>query len=326
MSEQPFAQSGPAVVLSRRECLEAVSKNVEGELRLLDREVQECLEPPCTTLKTDHVLRMSVRSHEPCDSRLARVLDGLLVVRTLAHSLSGPTGKGRGYHTGRFRWSGAGTIAEGGMAGTTNAGTHRAPVFDPCQECDAPGYLEGQLRGRIVKSRERGLVGCQVTAAYRLRFDPSEGFDDTAITGTIEGVLVCPCTAGECVEFRTFPEAAHPNPWAVGGHSFLVLDHAGAPKPDSRVTTMGGMRGLDVGFATRVTLGASASAVDLTLAHFANPATATALDGAGAVVDSATMTVAGAPETLHLSGGGIASVEVKATNDETLLLEFCATS
>ncbi len=324
MSEQPIVELSPATLLTRRECLEAVSKNVDGEARLLDRDAQECLEPRCATFKTDHLLRVAVRSHEPCDSRLSRLLDGSLVVRTLAHSLAGGTGKGRGYHRGQFRWSGAGTVVDGGMTGTTNVGTHRAPAFDSCQECDAGGYMEGQLRGRVIKSREPGVVGCEVVAAYRLLFDPSAGFADTSVTGTIEGVLVCACGAGECVDFRPFPEAAHPNPWTVGGNTYLVLDHAGAPKASARVIALGGLRGLDIGFSTRVTLGTPASSVDVTLAHFASPATVTALDGSGAAVDSATMTVAGATETIHLSSADIATVEIKAANDETVLLRFCA--
>jgi hypothetical protein len=32
---------------------------------------QECEEPRCLTLKTDHLLKLEVHSHEPCDSELA---------------------------------------------------------------------------------------------------------------------------------------------------------------------------------------------------------------------------------------------------------------
>ena len=68
---------------------------VEGELRLLEREVQKC-DPQCTTLKADHLLRVSLRSPVPGDSRVARLLDGNVVVRALAHSLAGGSGAGRG--------------------------------------------------------------------------------------------------------------------------------------------------------------------------------------------------------------------------------------
>ena len=69
---------------------------VEGELRLLEREVQKCDDPECTTLKADHLLRVSLRSSVPGDSRVARLLDGNVVVRALAHSLAGGSGAGRG--------------------------------------------------------------------------------------------------------------------------------------------------------------------------------------------------------------------------------------
>ena len=307
----------------RRVCLEPVSKNLRGELKLLDRERQECEEPRCLTLKTDHLLRLEVQSHEPCDSELGRLLDGTLVVRRLVHALSNGTGEGRGLHTGEFQWAGADVRIAGQLSGMTNVGTHRQPPLDPCQECHAPGYMEGRLCGSIVQARDQRLVGCQVTAAYRLLFNPSEGFQDTGVRGTLEGLVVCACGTGKCLDFTGFPLGSHANPWTVGGHSFQVIDGSGNPAASADVVTLGGFTGLHAGFQTRITLAAPASAVDITLAHFSTPATVTAFDASATAVDSATMTVANAPETLHLTGSGITTLLVDAPQDETLILELC---
>jgi hypothetical protein len=50
----------------------------------------------------------------------------------------------------------------------------------------------------------------------------------------------------------------------------------------------------------------------------------TAFDASATAVDSATMTVANTPETLHLTGSGITTLLVDAPQDETLILELCA--
>lgn len=307
----------------RRVCLEPVSKNLRGELKLLDRERQECEEPRCLTLKTDHLLKLEVESHEPCDSELGRLLDGTLVVRRLIHALANGTGEGRGLHTGEFRWTGADVRIAGQLSGMTNVGTHRQPPLDPCQECHAPGYMEGRLCGSIVQARDQRLVGCQVTAAYRLLFDPSEGFQDTGVRGTLEGLVVCACGTGKCLDFTGFALGSHANPWTVGGHSFHVIDGSGNPASSADVITLGGFTGLHAGFQTKITLAAPASAVDITLVHFSTPATVTAFDGSATAVDSATMTVANTPETLHLTGSGITTLLVDAPQDETLILELC---
>lgn len=309
---------------NQRVCLEPVSKNLRGELRLLDRERQQCEESDCRTLKTDHMLKVEVHSHEPCDSDVGRLLDGVLFVRRLVSAMSDGTGEGRGLHTGEFRWVGADFRIEGHLSGMTNVGTHREPVFQACQECHAPGHMEGRLCGRIVKAKDKRLVGCQVTAGYRLHFDPSEGFQDTGIEGTLEGLVVCPCAKGGCVSFTEFPEMSHPNPWTIGGHAFEVRDHTGTPTPTADVVTWGGSTGLNAGFETKIGLAAPAAGVDITLVHFATAATVTAYDASAVAVDSATMTVAGAPETFHLAGPGIVTLVVVAPQNETLILEVCA--
>lgn len=305
-------------------CLRPVSKNARGELRLLDRELQTCDDQDCRTLKTDHLLQVDVEAHDPCDSRASGPLDGVFFVRQLITAFADGSGEHRGLHTGEFRWAGGGARVRGTLSGTTNAGTHRQPVFDPCQQCDAPGYMEGRLCGRIVKADDERLRGCRVAASYRFRFDPSEGAISTGITGTIEGLIVCPCGKAECLDLTGFPVMAHPNPWTVGSYTFLVHDFGGTLTATADVVTWGAFTGLNANYETQVALGSAVDAVDITLVHFAAPATVTALDAAGAVVDTETMTAAGGvPETLHLSGGGIEALTVTAPQNETLILEIC---
>ena len=59
------------------------------------------------------------------------------------------------------------------MSGVTNAGTHRLPAFKDCQKCDDRGVMEGRICGQIVSPNNPALNGCQVMAAYRIRFDSS---------------------------------------------------------------------------------------------------------------------------------------------------------
>jgi hypothetical protein len=179
-------------------CLSPVSKDLSGDLRLFDSELQECSDQVCRTLKTNHILTVDVKTSgdERCDSTLARGLDGRLVVCPLITALVDGNGENRGTHTGEFVWIGAGASVRGVMSGMTNVGTHRAPPFQPsCQECRDPGYMEGRLCGQIVRTAEERLIGCTVTAVYRLRFDASQGFRDTPVSGTLEGLVVCPCEA-----------------------------------------------------------------------------------------------------------------------------------
>ena len=86
---------------------------------------------------------------------------------------------------------------------------------------------------------------------------------------------------------------------------------------------MGVATGLNANYETRITLPGPASSVNITLIHFSSPATVKAYDAGGAFVDSATMTVAGTPQTLTLSGPGITSLVVFAPQNETLILEIC---
>ena len=119
---------------------------------------------------------------------MGRLLDGTLVVRRLVSALHNGTGQGRGLHTGEFQWAGDGVRVAGHLSGMTNVGTHRPPVFGPARDARPATWKAGCAAHR--PGQGPALVGCQVTAAYRLLFDPSEGFQDTGIQGTLEGLVV----------------------------------------------------------------------------------------------------------------------------------------
>lgn len=323
-TDQRGCLDDPRELWNNQICLHPVSKNVRGDLRLLDSELQTCEKENCKTLNTDHVLKVEVVANEPCDSKASELFDGVFFVRQLITAFIDGNSENRALHTGAFDWIGRGARVRGTLSGTTNVGTHREPVFDPCQKCHAPGYMEGRLCGDIIKTEEERLRGCRIAASYRLRFDASQGAIDTAITGTIEGVIVCPCQKTECLDLTTFRVMAYPNPWTTGGYTFLVHAPRGTPTATADVVTSGAFTGLNAGFETRITLASPATAVDITLVHFAAPATAIALDGRGNIVHTETMTATQrTAETLHLPGGTIEALIVQAPSNETLILQIC---
>jgi hypothetical protein len=184
----------PRYIRDERMCLFAISKDAKGALRLEDAEVEECEQRKCKTLKTVHLLELKLTAHRPCDAREARTLSGSLVSRDLTSAFVNGDGKLRGFHGGTFRWQGASLLATGTLSGVTNAGTHRKP-FDPaCQECNAPGFMEGRFCGVIRRAPDRTLVGCNLIGIYKLRVaDPSSKGGEGPLQGVIEGVVVCPC-------------------------------------------------------------------------------------------------------------------------------------
>lgn len=178
-------------LIERRFCLENLSKDARGELTQTFRDHQECEHPRCITFKTLHNLELEVRKG-PCDSALAKYFDGAFIVEKLATALI-RDGEQRGCHAGEFVWKGKGVTARGEITGTTNAGTHREPVFDPCQKCHAPGFMEGVFCGKVVDTEVSELKDCEIKGSYRFRFDHSTGFQNTGIRGVFEGLVICPC-------------------------------------------------------------------------------------------------------------------------------------
>jgi len=184
--------AAPRVLFDTIVCLEPVSKDARGELHPLVAQPEECRELDCKTLKTMHALKVGLASHK-CDGSLGITLDGVLVVTDLTTAFVGGDPFGRGVHVGDFRWWAAGALIEGTVSGMTNVGTHRAPVFDPCEECATRGQMEGRLCGRIVRATDGKLLGCDVVGVYLFRFEPTEEGGRGEIAGSFEGAVVCGC-------------------------------------------------------------------------------------------------------------------------------------
>jgi len=189
-----LCKPGSRDLLERHICLSALSKNVKGELRPLHHDRERCARLRCITLKTIHFVKLKVTTNKPCDSRTGVLLDGELTISRLVTAFEGGDGTRRGVHEGDFIWKGRSLDAVGTLSGITNAGTHRKPIFDACQTCDAKGYMEGRFCGTIRKSERPQLVGCQVIGTYRFHFKPTrtEG-GQGGISGTMEGEIVCAC-------------------------------------------------------------------------------------------------------------------------------------
>jgi hypothetical protein len=183
----------PRHIQSDLMCLYAVSKDLEGKLALEESEIERCDDRECDTLKTRHVLALSVKSSRgECDSRESTALDGQLTARDLTSAFIEGSGDHRGFHAATFQWKNSGLIIAGTLSGVTNAGVHRAPVFKECQRCNEHGVMEGRLCGQIRRG-PRELRGCNIIGVYLLRFDAGRAGGEGAVQGTFEGVIVCPC-------------------------------------------------------------------------------------------------------------------------------------
>lgn len=182
-----------ATIYSQKMCVNSVSKNFKASIRVLQKEEQKCEKPECRTLKTIHAMKIGVVSNNPCDSKVGKMLTGTIVVEKLASAFD-QDGTKRGFHGGDFVWKTASFVAEGRMSGVSNAGTHRRPIFDDCQPCDARGFMEGRICGQIVETNKPELKGCQLIGTYRMRYQPTPTGPNAGGQGTIEAVLVCPCT------------------------------------------------------------------------------------------------------------------------------------
>src|SRR3954451_2993925 len=84
-------------------CLDALSKDTDGELIPVSAEREECRQLDCVTLVTTHALRLELRRHD-CDSDLGAALDGIMLVRNLTTVFINAEPEGRGVHAGDFLW------------------------------------------------------------------------------------------------------------------------------------------------------------------------------------------------------------------------------
>ncbi len=307
-------------------CLNSLSKDLEGELRLVESEKERCRELDCTTLETIHQLELRASRHD-CDSEVGAVLDGTLHSGDLVHKFEDGDGLRRGVHEGSFRWKGAGALAIGTLQGVTNAGTHRKPAFDECQRCDNPGVMEGLLLGTIRRARDRGLIGCGVQAAYRLRFEASSKGGSGAVAGTLEGALICDCP-GEpprtCVELGALPQGPGSNPRTEQGVGFTVYDDAaGTLAGNTQIRTLGMSAGLDVGYSTEIRLPVACALVEATLMTQAQPAVLEGFSGATPVGADKMTGAQNVEETLRVPGPSIDRAVITAKAHETVLVRFC---
>jgi len=170
-----------------RICMWAVSKDLKGEFVVGEQGEQKCARPPCSTLKAHLKFKVQVTPHHPCDAVASRAFDGTISGELLFAYIE--SGHGRGYHLGRFDWSGSTSRLIGRMSGVTNAGTHRSPAA-PCEPCDRRGHMEGRLDAIVVEGDHKG---CRIRATYVIDFDTSYRAQNTAVLGTLEGVLIRPC-------------------------------------------------------------------------------------------------------------------------------------
>jgi len=321
MDRLDLCSASPAELAEAVVCLDELSKDAAGELTLLQSEVEPCRSLDCRTLRTEHLLRAELTSHR-CDSELGTLFDGRLVCKDLTTLFVDGDGERRGTHAGTFAWKSSAGLVTGDLRGMTNEGTHREPAFDGCQSCDERGVMEGRLCGSLVRPADPRLTGAQVTAAYRIRFDPGADGGEGAVRGTVEGVVVRSCgVTGDCVEFTVTGTDA--NPRVSGGVVVQTRDLSG-PTADTSVVTWGGHTGLHLWHSSTLTFAQPVSRVDVTLVRFAQPATATAFDASGTAVAAGTMTVAQqVEETLVLTGAGIASVVLESPQDEVLMPKVC---
>ena len=183
----------PRFIRDERMCLSVISKTVKGALRLAaEPEEEVCEERRCKTLKTVHTLTLDVGPNPPCDPEDSPIPGGRLLSRDLTSAFIDADPAQRGFHAGHFRWTDAGVLVSGTLSGITNAGTHRDPFEPACQECYAPGFLEGRFCGVIRKARDEALIGCNVIGIYKLRLrEPSQ--EGGPVYGVMEGVIVCGC-------------------------------------------------------------------------------------------------------------------------------------
>ena len=182
----------PAAIFDKEYCLSAVSKNLRGEFGHPNPKPHECRKPECKTLRVTQALKVAV-TPDHCDSPLARNLNGTLVVERLASAFD-KDGNHRGIHAGDFVWTGVNqVVVKGRLSGMTNEGTHRAPAFTECQRCDQHGVMEGLLCGVVEAPAVDDLNGAQITASYRIKFDPTANGPAGGAQGTLEGMIITPC-------------------------------------------------------------------------------------------------------------------------------------
>ena len=312
---------GPAELGEIVPCLNAVSKDLRGDLMLLSSEEEECRQLDCKSLTTRHAMRARLTAHD-CDSDRSRRLDGSLTIDRLTTVFADGDPAGRGVHAGEFRWFNRGLVISGRLRGITNAGLLRRPFEPACEECRQPNVMVGQLCGTVERVFFAPLTGALVTAVYRFEADLSPGADTVPVVGTVEGAIVQECPGTEdCLDLALLQDGV--NPRVEQGHRIEVSDLNGL-RPSTEIRTWGIVAGLHLWHHTTIDLASPADEVRLTIGRFAAPGTVTAFDaGGGRLTQVAITGPQNMPIEVVVAAAGIARLEIDCQQDEHLLVKLC---
>jgi hypothetical protein len=192
----------PGELMQGNYCVYEVSKDLNGQVILLDGDYRGCATPSCNSLVQQQFLRLDATSNPGCDIKPPGIaLDGVIGVRYFATLFTGPTENLRGIHAGQFDWTpSVGGQITGTLEGISNVGVLRAQIFSrDCERCDEPGIVSGHLFGAGKGVQGVPAPDFQVEAIYRLAWDPlawnpaNPKFPTAPVRGTLEGVLIVTC-------------------------------------------------------------------------------------------------------------------------------------
>jgi hypothetical protein len=231
-------------------------------------------------------------------------------------------------------WGNPGIAAWGPFTGLHCGYRLEITLSSPCTSIEATLVHFAHPAKMEAYNRDGSLAGGAAMSG------PQQVAETLAIAGTAidkvvvyaaadETLLLRFCCEGmppqkQCIDFRSYLPQVTPNPWAVGGGSFLALDHVGKPWGNPGIKVMGGFRGLDCGYRLEITLSSPWTSVEATLVHFAGRAEMKAINRDGSTAGAATMSVGqNTEETLTIAGAAIDKVVITSPADEVLLLKFC---
>jgi hypothetical protein len=189
----------PGELLQGNYCIYEVSKDLDGQVTLLDADNRGCSTP--NSLMQQQFLRLDAAStsNPDCDSQPSgTALDGVIRVRYFATLFAGATENLRGVHAGQFDWTPTiGGRITGTLEGISNAGILRARTFRDCERCHEPGIVSGHLFGTGTGVQGIPAPDFQVEAIYRLAWDPlawdPAKLQIAPVRGTLEGILIVTC-------------------------------------------------------------------------------------------------------------------------------------
>ena len=132
----------PTEVFDSQRCLDAVSKDVKGTVRISAKHSALCEARKCTTFHTVGLLKLATTNHKPCDSKLSlKLATGTFAVKSLATSYD-TDGLQRGVHAGDFSWSSPARMSQ------SKAGCPGSPTRGSCaRRCSRTNARPARLRG-----------------------------------------------------------------------------------------------------------------------------------------------------------------------------------